>query len=123
MDPIVLDETCRVGSEAIRNALMHSCASRIEVQLAYSDDFTLIVRDNGRGMDSTVASKGRDGHYGLQSMRERAARIDAQLQLITAPNLGTTIELKLPKKIAFGRPSSAWAKLRSWSGRPRRFEV
>ena len=123
IDPIILDEICRVGYEAIRNALMHSCASRIEVQLAYSDDFTLIVRDNGRGMDSTVASKGRDGHYGLQSMRERAARIQAQLQLITAPNLGTTIELKLPKKIAFGRPSSAWAKLRSWSGRPRRFEV
>src|SRR5262249_42959614 len=75
MDPLITDEICRVGYEAIRNALVHSHAARIEVQLTYSEDFTLIVRDNGRGMDSTTASRGRDGHFGLQSMRERAARI------------------------------------------------
>jgi signal transduction histidine kinase len=118
MDPIITDEICRVGFEAIRNAFVHSCATRIEVQLAYSEDFTLIVRDNGRGMDSTTASRGRDGHYGLQSMRERAARIHAQFQLITAPNLGTTIELKLPGKTAFGGRSASWSKLLSWL-RPR----
>ena len=114
MDPIITDEICRVGFEAIRNAFVHSCATRIEVQLAYSEDFTLIVRDNGRGMDSTTASRGRDGHYGLQSMRERAARIHAQFQLITAPNLGTTIELKLPGKTAFGGRSTSWSKPLSW---------
>jgi signal transduction histidine kinase/ligand-binding sensor domain-containing protein len=114
LDPIITDEICRVGFEAIRNAFVHSCATRIEVQLAYSEDFTLIVRDNGRGMDSTTASRGRDGHYGLQSMRERAARIHAQFQLITAPNLGTTIELKLPGKTAFGGQSTSWSKLLSW---------
>ena len=114
MDPIITDEICSVGFEAIRNAFVHSCATRIEVQLAYSEDFTLIVRDNGRGMDSTTASRGRDGHYGLQSMRERAARIHAQFQLITAPNLGTTIELKLPGKTAFGGRSTSWPKLLSW---------
>jgi signal transduction histidine kinase/ligand-binding sensor domain-containing protein len=117
MDPIITDEICRVGFEAIRNAFVHSCATRIEVQLAYSEDFTLIVRDNGRGMDSTTASRGRDGHYGLQSMRERAARIHAQFQLITAPNLGTTIELKLPAKTAFGGRSISWSKLLSWHRR------
>ena len=114
LDPIITDEICRVGYEAIRNAFVHSCATRIEVQLAYSEDFTLIVRDNGRGMDSTTASRGRDGHYGLQSMRERAARIHAQFQLITAPNLGTTIELKLPGKTAFGGRSTSWPKLLPW---------
>lgn len=119
MDPLTSDEICRVGYEAIHNAFVHSGATRIEVQLAYSADFTLIIRDNGRGMDSTVASKGRDGHYGLESMRERAARIHAQFQLITAPNLGTTIELKLAGKTAFGRRLSTWAKLRSWPKGPR----
>ena len=123
MDPIIVDEICRVGCEAIRNAFIHSYASRIEVHLAYSDEFTLIVRDNGRGMDSTVASKGRVGHYGLQSMRERAARIHAQFQLITAPNLGTTIELKLAGKTAFNRRLNAWSKLRSWLRGRQRPEV
>jgi len=123
MNPIVTDEICRVGYEAIRNAFLHSCATRIEVQLAYSDDFTLIVRDNGRGMDSTTASRGRDGHYGLQSMRDRAASIHGQFQLITAPNLGTTIELKIPRKTAFGRDTSVWSKLLYWIRGTRRSEV
>ena len=122
IDPMVTDEICRVGYEAIRNAFMHSCASRIEVQLAYSEDFALIVRDNGRGMDSTTASRGRDGHYGLQSMRERAARIHGQLQLITAPNLGTTIELKIGGKTAFGRDTGVWSKLLRWMRGTRRPE-
>jgi signal transduction histidine kinase len=114
--PIVTDEICSVGREAIRNAFMHSRATCIEVQLNYSEDFTMIVRDNGRGMDLTTASKGRDGHFGLQTMRERAARIHGQFQLITAPNIGTTIELKIVGKTAFGRKARARSKLRSWVG-------
>ena len=123
MDPLITDEICRLGYEAIRNAFMHSHAARIEVQLTYSKDFTLIVRDNGCGMDSTMASKGRDGHFGLQSMRERAARIHGQFQLITAPNLGTTIELKIQGKMAFGRTAGVWSKLLSWMRGTRRSEV
>jgi signal transduction histidine kinase/ligand-binding sensor domain-containing protein len=114
MNSIITDEICRVGYEAIRNAFMHSRGTRIEVQLAYSEDFTLIVRDNGRGMDSATASRGRDAHFGLQGMRERAARIHGQFQVITAPNLGTTIELKIGGKTAFGRDTSAWSKLLYW---------
>jgi len=123
MDPLITDEICSVGYEAIRNALMHSRATRIEVQLTYSEDFTLIVRDNGRGMDSITAAKGRDGHFGLQSMRERAARIQGQFQLIAAPNLGTTIELKIAGKRAFGRGTSVWSKLLSLLGGTRRPKV
>jgi len=112
MDPPITDEICRVGYEAIRNAFMHSHATRIEVLLAYSEDFTLIIRDNGRGMDSTMASRGRTGHYGLQNMRERAAHIRGKFQLITAPNLGTTIELKIAGKTAF-RQENMLSKLLS----------
>ena len=114
MNPLITDEICQLGYEAIRNAFMHSHAARIEVQLTYSKDFTLIVRDNGCGMDSTMASRGRDGHFGLQSMRERAARIHGQFQLITAPNLGTTIELKIEGKTAFRQEPRVWSKLLSW---------
>lgn len=123
MDPMVIDEICRVGYEAIRNAFMHSRATRIEVQLTYSEDFTLIVRDNGRGMDSTMASKGKDCHFGLQGMRERAARIPGQFQLITAPNLGTTIELKIDGKTAFGPVTGIWSKLRYWMRGTRHSEL
>jgi signal transduction histidine kinase/ligand-binding sensor domain-containing protein len=123
MDPLITDEICRVGYEAIRNTFTHSHATRIEVQLTYSEDFTLIVRDNGRGLDSTTVARGRPGHFGLRSMRERASRIHGQFQLISAPNLGTTIELKIPGRTAFGRDTSVWSKLRSWLGGTRRPEA
>lgn len=121
MDPLVTDEIYWVGYEAIRNAFMHSHATRIEVQLTYSDVFTLIVRDNGDGMRLSIASDGREGHFGLQSMRGRAARINGEFQLTTAPNLGTVIELKLAGKTAFGRYSNVWWRLLSWLGGGRRF--
>jgi signal transduction histidine kinase len=123
MDPLVTDEIYWVGYEAIRNAFMHSQATRIEVQLTYSEVFTLVVRDNGQGVSSTIAAGGRDGHFGLQSMRGRAARINGEFQLITAPNLGTTIELKVAGKTAFGRYTSVWWKLVYRLGGPRRSGV
>jgi len=123
MDPLVTDEIYWVGYEAIRNAFMHSHATRIEVQLTYSEVFTLVVRDNGHGMASTMAARGREGHFGLQSMRGRAARINGEFQLITAPNLGTTIELKIGGHAAFGRYPNVWWKLLHRLGGTRRSGV
>jgi signal transduction histidine kinase len=111
MHPIITHEIYRIGYEAIHNAYQHSGGTRLELHITYSSDFTLIVQDNGLGMDSKLTVEGKEGHFGLQSMRERAARIDAQFQLITAPRLGTTIELKLPGKIAFRQERRIWSNL------------
>jgi signal transduction histidine kinase/ligand-binding sensor domain-containing protein len=77
MHPIVRDEIYLIGYEAIRNAHAHSAGSRIDATLTYAGDLSLSVRDNGIGIDSLIAEAGRDGHFGLPSMRERAARIGA----------------------------------------------
>jgi signal transduction histidine kinase/ligand-binding sensor domain-containing protein len=112
MHPIITHEIYRIGYEAIHNAYQHSGGTQLELHLTFSNDFTLIVRDNGLGIDSKLAAEGREGHFGLQSMRERAARIDAQFQLITASRLGTTIEVKIPGKIAFRKKGGrTWADL------------
>ena len=69
MHPIVRDEVYRIGYEAIRNADIHSGASQLEIELAYSRDLIMRVRDNGIGIDHSVAERGREGHFGLQWMR------------------------------------------------------
>jgi ligand-binding sensor domain-containing protein len=101
MHPIVRDEIYRVGYEAIRNACTHSAASRLEVELSYANDLALCVSDNGTGIDPVIADKGRDGHFGLQGMRERAARIGAKLTLASSSNTGTEIRLIVPGDIIF----------------------
>jgi nitrate/nitrite-specific signal transduction histidine kinase len=61
----------------------------------------LRVADNGVGIDSDVADQGKDGHFGLQGMRERAVRISGKLTLVSSPNSGTEIKLIVPGGIVF----------------------
>jgi signal transduction histidine kinase len=96
MHPIVRDEIYRIGYEAIRNACMHSGANRLEVELIYTNDLALRVHDNGTGIDPAIADRGKDGHYGLQGMRERAARIGGKLTLVSSSSSGTEIKLVIP---------------------------
>jgi signal transduction histidine kinase/streptogramin lyase len=101
MHPIVRDEIYRIGYEAIRNACAHSSASHLDVALTYGQDLALRVADDGVGIDSEVADRGKDGHFGLQGMRERAVRIGGKLTLVSSPNSGTEIKLIVPGGIVF----------------------
>jgi signal transduction histidine kinase len=101
MHPIVRDEIYRIGYEAIRNACAHSEASQLEVDLRYTNNLVLRVNDNGAGIDLAFADGGRDGHFGLQGMRERAARIKGKLTLRSSSNSGTEITLIVPGGIIF----------------------
>ena len=57
------------------NAFSHSGAKRVELELEYSDsELRVLFRDNGRGIDPQVLEKGRNGHWGLAGMRERATQ-------------------------------------------------
>ena len=106
MHPIVRDEVYRIGYEAIRNASTHSRASQLDVELAYSNDFALRVSDNGIGIDPAIVNNGKDGHYGLQGMQERAARIEGKLTLVSSANSGTQIKLAVPGSIIYRKATS-----------------
>jgi signal transduction histidine kinase len=101
MHPVAGEETYRIGYEAIRNACMHSGASQLEVELRYAHDLTLRVSDNGIGIDPVIADRGQNGHFGLQGMRERAARIGGKLTLGSSSNSGTEIRLIVPGGVTF----------------------
>jgi signal transduction histidine kinase/ligand-binding sensor domain-containing protein len=101
MHPIVRDEVYRIGYEAIRNACMHSGASRLDVDLRYEHDLLVRVKDNGKGIDAVIVSEGKNEHFGLQGMRERAVRIGAKLTLNSSTTTGTEITLVVPGDIAF----------------------
>jgi signal transduction histidine kinase len=101
MHPIVRDEIYRIAYEAIRNACTHSGASRLEVELRYARDLALHVSDNGLGINPDIADRGKDGHFGLQRMRERAARIGGKLTLGNSSDSGTKIKLIVPGSIIF----------------------
>lgn len=101
MHPIVRDEVCRIAYEAIRNAYQHSKGSHLTAHLTYAQDLTLRVGDDGVGIGPVVAETGKDGHFGLQGMRERAARIGGTLAVVSSAGSGTEIKLVVPGRIIF----------------------
>jgi signal transduction histidine kinase/ligand-binding sensor domain-containing protein len=121
LHPIVRDEIYRIAAEALRNALRHSHAGQIEVELRYDNEqFRLRIRDNGKGIEPAVlSSRGSEGHYGLRGMHERAAAIGGKLAIWSERNEGTEVELRIPSNAAYARTRnhSWWAQRFAWKPR------
>jgi ligand-binding sensor domain-containing protein/signal transduction histidine kinase len=101
------DEIYRIAAEALRNAFRHARAHRIEVEIRYGDKgFELHVRDDGKGMDrELVSGKGREGHFGLNGMRERAKLVGGNVAVWSNVGAGTEVELSIPSSKAYTRSS------------------
>ncbi|MBS7456870.1 sensor histidine kinase [Coralloluteibacterium stylophorae] len=96
----VAEELYLIGREAVLNALRHARAGMVTIELGYARrELRLRVRDDGIGMP--VREPGRPGHWGLDGMRERAARIGGQLRLDSQPGAGTTVAVRLPAAAAY----------------------
>lgn len=80
----------RIFQEMMNNVLKHAKAKRVDVEIAMGKCFTLSVKDNGQGFDSTNNGKST---LGLQSMADRAALIGYHLSVQSAPGQGTVVTL------------------------------
>jgi signal transduction histidine kinase/ligand-binding sensor domain-containing protein len=107
LQPLISDEVYRIGREALVNSFRHSKATRIEVAMEYAErHFRMLVRDNGSGIDAQVLVSGREGHWGLSGMRERAQKIGGNLRVWSRAGTGTEIELQIPGYVAFASTTS-----------------
>jgi signal transduction histidine kinase/ligand-binding sensor domain-containing protein len=108
LHPILRDEVYRIACEALRNAFQHSGAARIEVRLHYDDrQFWVCIRDNGKGIDAKVVDAcGREGHYGLPGMHERAKLAGGSLVVRSRVNSGTEVEIIIPAARAYAKSHS-----------------
>jgi signal transduction histidine kinase len=89
--PEIESELLRIAQEAMTNAVRHSGANAIEVLCRVAPPTAeIVVSDNGRGL-----GRRRDDSHGLEIMRERAALVDAELDVIDRTPHGTTIAVRL----------------------------
>lgn len=96
LPPRTESELLRVAQEAIGNVRKHAHADNLWVTLV-SDGTTLLleVEDDGVGN-----AEPKDRHWGLQSMRERAAGIEASLEIAPREGGGTIVRLHSPPTTA-----------------------
>jgi signal transduction histidine kinase len=86
----------RIGLEALTNALKHGGATRIDIELRFGADTTvLVVMDNGRGMEGGE-SAASGAHFGLQGVRERVDKLGGVFEIDSSPGNGTRLAVTVP---------------------------
>ena len=94
--PQVRDELFLIIREGIRNAVAHSGAATVTVEVDIDENHArALVQDDGRGfgVGEEVTSVGGTG---LASMEERASLLGGNLNLVSVPGKGTRVEISLP---------------------------
>jgi signal transduction histidine kinase len=80
--------------ESLANVQKHARASSAQVRVEAQEGQVVVeVRDNGRGFDPAA---GHTGHFGLDSMRSRAAEIGGRITIMSAPGSGTSVRICVP---------------------------
>jgi len=90
-----------IGREAVMNALRHSEATKIEVEVQYLPDLLhVLVRDNGRGIDPEAVQKQSDSLSGLSGMRERTEDIHGRFRIWSRKSRGTEVSVAVPVDVS-----------------------
>jgi signal transduction histidine kinase len=80
-----------VTAEAVSNALRHSGASRLTVEVRVGDMFVLDIIDNGCGIPA-----GNDRNSGLSNMKYRAEQLGGACEITNPPEGGTRVHWAAP---------------------------
>ena len=86
--------------EAVNNARKYAQAEMIWVRLSrYAPELAMLeIRDEGKGFDPAAIGMDYEnrGSLGMVNMRERTELINGVLQINSAPDQGTTIQVVIP---------------------------
>lgn len=91
---VVENHLFRIIQELLSNVLRHAEANELEVYLKKTEDFyRLRFIDDGKGFD---IDQKKDSALGLSNIRERIERLGGNFQLVSFPDQGTSVEIRIP---------------------------
>jgi signal transduction histidine kinase len=96
LNPAIREQLFVIGREAVMNALRHSLATRIEVEVQYRcEPLRVFVRDNGWGIKAQAVQEDLDSHSGLRGMRERVETIGGRFGIWSKTGAGTEVRAEV----------------------------
>ena len=118
LDAARAEQIYGIAREALYNAFQHAQAGHIELELVYGCEFfSLYVRDDGRGIERAPQADER-GYRGLAAMRARAEGMGGSLEVLSLPERGTEVILKVPGEICYQAPRRGrWRRVAAWLAR------
>jgi signal transduction histidine kinase len=94
VEAAVATQLFSIAREALTNVMKHSGASTAWLHIEDGDERVVVeVRDDGRGFEPLAS---HPGHFGLDSMRSRAAEIGALLSISSTLGRGTVVRADVP---------------------------
>jgi PAS domain S-box-containing protein len=97
---VVEEELYHIAQESLNNVLKHAGAQHVWVDLCFSPaETSLAIRDNGIGFTPSAVN---NGGLGLASLKERAEKIGAILEIKSTPGTGTEIRVAVPASLTRG---------------------
>jgi signal transduction histidine kinase len=93
------NEILRITQEAVTNAVRHSGAQHISIDLTFdAKKLRVVVGDDGCGFHHHGDLSGPNGHFGLKGMRERAQQINGELIVNSEIGRGTKVCVEVPAR-------------------------
>jgi len=87
----------RICQEGLNNVARHAGASMVNLQLiSNASSYIVMLEDNGKGFVYSPEKQPKGN--GLYNMQQRVALLNGNITVESAPGLGTTVRIKVPKE-------------------------
>jgi signal transduction histidine kinase len=97
LSEIIEENLLRICQEAITNVVKHAGAHVVNLNLNFEPQKVVLqIKDDGKGFTPETCAGPKDGHFGLLGIRERVQRMGGQVEITSAPDTGTTIQVEIP---------------------------
>lgn len=83
----------RIAMEALQNAVRHAGAGKLHIATTCNGKISLSIEDDGCGFD---VNSEHPGHFGLQTMRERAQAVGGDVSITSRADCGTLVQITVP---------------------------
>ncbi|MFC4761855.1 sensor histidine kinase [Dyella koreensis] len=101
----VAAELATIFQEALSNALLHAHARAIDARIVFQRRrLTIALKDDGRGIaDKVLNNGGREGHWGIRGMHERAELFQGRVIISPGTDRGVVVTIHAPGKVAYAQ--------------------
>ncbi|MBI4321510.1 MAG: GAF domain-containing sensor histidine kinase [Chloroflexi bacterium] len=97
LSPATEVQVIRIIQESLTNIRKHAKARHAWVRICQADDdVQIVVEDDGQGFDVSNLKRGDGPRFGLQTMKERAESVNGTLEVLSAPEAGTRVVVRIP---------------------------
>lgn len=84
----------RLVQESVQNTLKHANAKNVDVKTEMrKDSFTAVVKDDGKGFDTTIE---KEDSFGIVGMKERVKLLNGEISIHSKIRKGTLVIIQIP---------------------------